>query len=92
VKPGLAGPFEKVVDVGVLNPVGDWGKYAYCWPGLPVTGLYVSMLIIARLLGSFAMASGAGLRLRSSGMPILEAVEPMLEADKFRLCPRLGPA
>jgi len=49
------------------------------------------MLIIARLLGSFAIASGAGLRLRSSGIPILEAVEPMLEADKFRLCPRLGP-
>lgn len=50
------------------------------------------MLIIARLLGSFAIARGAGLRLRSSGMPILEAVEPMLEAERFRLCPLLGPA
>ena len=54
-------------------------------------GLYVSTPIIARLLGSFAIASGAGLRLKSSGIPILEAVEPTLEADKFRLCPLLGP-
>lgn len=89
MKPGLAGPVEKVVDVGVLKPVGDCGKYAYCWPGLPVTGLYESTLIIPRLFGSFAMASGGGLRLRSSGTPILEAVEPMLEAERFRLCPLL---
>jgi hypothetical protein len=47
----------------------------------------VSTLIIPRLLGSFAMARGGGLRLRSSGIPILDAVEPMLEAERLRLCP-----
>jgi hypothetical protein len=26
VKPGLVGPVEKVIDVGVLKPLGDCGK------------------------------------------------------------------
>lgn len=49
------------------------------------------MLIMARLEGSFAIARGAGRRLRSSGMPMLEAVEPTLEAERFRLWPLLWP-
>lgn len=49
------------------------------------------MLIMARFDGSFAMAKGAGLRLTSSGMPTLDAVEPILDEDRLRLCPRLCP-
>lgn len=36
------------------------------------------------------MASGGGRFLVSSDPPRLDVVEPMLEVDKFRLCPRLG--
>lgn len=53
--------------------------------------LYVSNVGRARAAGSFAMASGCGRRLASSGIPTLEVVEPMLDEDKLRLWPLLCP-
>jgi hypothetical protein len=47
----------------------------------------------ARAVASFAIARGGGRRL-ASGVWLtlmLEVVEAMLDADKFRLCPRLWP-
>lgn len=62
-----------------------------CCAGLPFPLLYVSRERRARAAGSLAMARGCGRLRTSSGIPTLDATDPMLDVDRFRLCPRLWP-
>ena len=48
----------------------------------------VSRVSLARAAGSFAMISGGGRRRGSSRSLALETVDPILDEDKFLLCPR----
>ena len=86
--PGLFGPFENVVEVGVLIPSDESRDCPNCMGGVDACALLVSSVSRDRHPESLAIISGCGRR-RASSRLIVELVEPMLDADRFRLWPLL---